>query len=903
MLIIIVAGVNATNYYVSSSTGKNSNNGKTPATAINSISTLTANVLGTIKAGDSIFFKCNDIFAGQMSLTTSGIANNNIYFGSYGTGNKPIITGTTLVNGWIQTSNNIWESAVTDCGTKVNNFFINDIPQQIGRWPNATDANKGYLTFESHLNMNQITDNELTSAINWTGAEAVVRTARWMLDRLTISAHNGSNLIFSSNASQSIYDGFGYFIQNCPKALDVQGEWYYNSTTKKISLFSIIDPNTFITKATKFDNLLVINNINYITINNIEFHGSNKLSLDMNNSSNIYILNNSFAFSGLDAVNMNTCNYMFFNDNTVIHTNNNGFYQKSCNHFEMKNNLFKNTGLVAGMGLGNALKYNAVKVGGKNMLIENNTIDSVGYVGLYYDADSTIIRNNVVSNFCMVKDDGGGIYTWSYGITPNFARKVSNNIVINGIGAHEGTDVGGSLAEGIYCDDKTNHLTITNNTIFNCNKGIYVHNNHFIEITKNIVYNNASQLYFSHDNTSPNDPITNCRVDSNIFVSKGVTNHVAQFNTIKNDIADMGSFNYNYYNRPLDDNLVFYTRYVNGATYEKRFSLSQWSNTYNKDLTSLKSPVQFQLYSITSVLSTNKILNSTFETNTSGWTSWANYSNSQISVATGQGVNGNNALKATFTSPSGYPDGYLYIVYSNISMTAGKEYRLKFSARSTIAKEILQVSIFKSGIPYNSVTTGAKSVELNTSFDEYEILFDAFLTEPISRLNFQFSEGQGDVFLDNVELVEVDATVKSIDECIYFDYNNSKTNKTISLTDSYMDIAGKDFYGSFTLKPFTSILLFKGKTTLNDIISIAKESKKESNFNISPNPASKFTTIKSDEAIQSISIYNMNAKLLRKYNVENNTEYTINNLPESGINIIQVRTKNRTDFEKLIIQN
>ena len=178
-------------------------------------------------------------------------------------------------------------------------------------------------------------------------------------------------------------------------------------------------------------------------------------------------------------------------------------------------------------------------------------------------------------------------------------------------------------------------------------------------------------------------------------------------------------------------------------------------------------------------------------------------------------------------------------------------------------------------------------------------LITASLSEPATRINFRFSEGQGDVYLDNVELVEVDATVKSIDECIYFDYNSTQSNKTINLTDSYVDVAGNAYSGSITLKPFTSILLFKGKSGLNDILSVENES----NFKLFPNPASKFITVKSNEPMQSISIYDLNAKLLRKYDAENKAEFTTCDLPESGIYIIQVQTKNRTDFSKLIINN
>ena len=55
--------------------------------------------------------------------------------------------------------------------------------KQLGRYPNSNAADNGYLTFESHVGKTSITDNQLTSTINWAGAELVIRSRRWVLDR------------------------------------------------------------------------------------------------------------------------------------------------------------------------------------------------------------------------------------------------------------------------------------------------------------------------------------------------------------------------------------------------------------------------------------------------------------------------------------------------------------------------------------------------------------------------------------------------------------------------------------------------------------------------------------------------------------------------------------------------
>lgn len=156
ILLLYFAHANATNYYLSSSSGNDQFDGNTAKTAWQTISKLGL-VLGTLQPGDSVFFKCDDTFPGQLILSKSGSAEKKIYFGSFGSGKKPIISGTSTVSNWTQTATNIWETTCTDCASKVTSFFINDIPQQVGRWPNATEPNKGYLTYESHSGTNQVT--------------------------------------------------------------------------------------------------------------------------------------------------------------------------------------------------------------------------------------------------------------------------------------------------------------------------------------------------------------------------------------------------------------------------------------------------------------------------------------------------------------------------------------------------------------------------------------------------------------------------------------------------------------------------------------------------------------------------------------------------------------------------
>jgi len=84
----------ATNFYVSNSTGNDSNNGLSPSTPWKTISKVNSS-MGSFNADDSILFKRGDTFTGRLLPTRSGTIGHPIYFGKsvgFGSGADPIFT-------------------------------------------------------------------------------------------------------------------------------------------------------------------------------------------------------------------------------------------------------------------------------------------------------------------------------------------------------------------------------------------------------------------------------------------------------------------------------------------------------------------------------------------------------------------------------------------------------------------------------------------------------------------------------------------------------------------------------------------------------------------------------------------------------------------------------------------
>src|SRR5690606_6010200 len=99
--------------------------------------------------------------------------------------------------------------------------------------------------------------------------------------------------------------------------------------------------------------------------------------------------------------------------------------------------------------------------------------------------------------FCLTKDDGGGIYVGDW--FESSGKKITGNIVLNGKGVGEGTNRSYyKAAQGIYIDEPSGGVEISNNTVAFCeDNGVSIHNAHNILINNNNLFDNGTQLNMS----------------------------------------------------------------------------------------------------------------------------------------------------------------------------------------------------------------------------------------------------------------------------------------------------------------------------------------------------------------------------------------------------------------------
>jgi len=812
----------AKNYYVAAN-GNNANAGTSVTTAWQTISKVNTAFAGMV-AGDSILFRRGDTFYGALIVGKSGSSGKPIVISAYGTGTKPVITGFVNATTWTNVSTGIYQAYIPGAKSTLNMVTVNNVPQALGRYPNADAANGGFLSYESFSGATSITDNQLTAATNWTGAEVVIRKKLWVLDRCKVTAHSAGTLTFS-NTNSSTYtgtNGFGYFIQNDARTLDQFGEWYYKSSTKYLQLyFGTVAPSSYSVKVSTIDTLLIMSGKSYININNIVFEGANGNALYATGGGYINIQYCDFVNAGVGAVNIQGTSNVLIENCTTKNVLGNAIFVNSgaVSNITIRGCTIKNTGNIPGMGQSGGGSYKGVVAKAlSNLLIEYNNVDTTGYVGIEFQGNNVNVRYNVVNHFDFVVDDAGGIYTYSSSTLANPGtiytnRVVSNNIVMNGIGAANGRSTATLYATGIYLDGLAMNTSVLNNTVFNNPRG-GIHSNNALNVTisGNTSYNNQNAV--SVTRWSGNN-VVGLTIKKNILYPRTDAQKCLHYTnsalnepvvtTMQSALASLGNIDSNTCSMI---NPVAYTAEANATTggalvLASPLSLEGWRAFASHDINS-KKPVKLPVgYKLNGLVGTNKFSNGLFSSNISGVTV---YGVGVTSAWDNTGKISGGALKLSFTSPTA---SKYNLVHSAIgAVSSAKKYILRFSTYGTTQQGIVRAYIRKTASPYNNlVPTQVKSFGLGRK--DHEFLFAAPTTDAGGSFVIEIEQNSGTTYIDNIEFYEATATVYDTASQIRFEYNTGKSAKTVALDANYTGVDGTVYSGSVTLQPFTSIILVK----------------------------------------------------------------------------------------------
>ncbi len=573
-------------FYVSA-TGNNDADGRSPSTAWQSISKVNSQ---TFAPGDAILFKRGETFYGTLTVKNSGSSGNPITFGAYGTGEKPIITGFTAVSGWTNEGNGIYSKTISS-ESNPNIVSVNGKNTPIGRWPNT-----GWLIVDSHSSFSSITDSALSSSPrDWDGGELVLRAHWWIITRNSITSHSGNTIYYDSISDYyDAMDGNGYFIQNHIGTFNEVGDWAYNDG-KLYMYFGSSNPSNYNVRFPSLDQFAYLQDKDYITFDNLHITGYNGNAITLFSSTHTTVNNCLFDFIGGTAVKSPWWQYSDYPviENNVFEEINNDVisFEGDARYASIQYNRMKNIGMIPGLaGSGDGCSI-AIYAIGAGTSIRYNTIENTGYNGIHFGGANTIVSNNFISGACSIKDDGAGIYTYE---DEGSGKQVVNNIIINSVGDEESTrlpDEG--RAHGIYIDGSDNILISGNSISTVHGAGIFLNTQaRNMDVTNNNIYDTFMGGIMIISNMGGRGEITDLYMQNNVFVAKDSDEETVYYVTTSGDsaIRSLGTVDYNYYARPIDDTDTMRTQTYawNGASVYR--TLSGWQSYTGLDSHSKKSP-------------------------------------------------------------------------------------------------------------------------------------------------------------------------------------------------------------------------------------------------------------------------------------------------------------------------
>lgn len=550
----------------------------------------------TLAAGDTVLFKRGDTFSGQ-HYAKPGSVGNPVVYDAYGSGANPVISGFTTLSSWTLSTGNIYY-ATLDVSI-LHSATLDAVIKGMGRYPNT-----GYLQYTSHSGNTSITGTSIGALpFNCVGAEVVIRKFRWILDRHFVTAHASNTITYNAtsfhgnNNAYDPVDNNGYFIQGHLSCLTEEGDWYYDNPNNRLYMhFGSGTPSGRVVKVSTINQVVPLNESGYITFNNIDFQGGNTAIFN-NGVTGIIINDCNFSQQGANAIYGIDCDGMQVTGCNISDSlNNSVFVEVGGTNTTIEDVTILNSGMIAGMGACGDGSYNGIYVAGTDTIIGENSITNCGFNSIHFTGDDVTVENNFINGFCNVKDDGAGIYTVisSDGITAS-NRVIQNNIILNGVGAYAGAEAydyeAFGKAAGVYLDDYTNHVEVTENVISNCPwAGIFMTTDGDISITDNILYNSKAQLWI---NNVAVGRIRNMVITGNTLIARTAIQKTLWLNMWVNDAPSLyGTINNNTYARPVDDDdsIMVDRLYSGGGGFDDQ-TLAEWKTFSTQDAASVKSLV------------------------------------------------------------------------------------------------------------------------------------------------------------------------------------------------------------------------------------------------------------------------------------------------------------------------
>ncbi|WP_296700210.1 right-handed parallel beta-helix repeat-containing protein [Algoriphagus sp.] len=789
----------ALDYYFSSSVGDDSRSfelAQSATTPWKSIEKLNE-IASSLKGGDKIYFKRGDVFHGTIRLSKGGTINDPILFDAYGTGELPIITSLKKVENWENLGNGIYQAKIPDINSlDLKIVLLDNEIKAFGRYPNINEENGGYLTIQS-IN-HDFSINGSLIPFNGKGGEVVIRKNNWIIDSYPISNIKENRIDFLNKGSSGYKPiiGFGYFIQNHLEALDQIGEWAYSKEEKILSIYLGKDLSSErIIEYASNDYLIVTNFlVRNLSFRNLHLKGGNKNIINIERSSNILVENSILEFAGENAIYSYSTPDFSVKNNIIRNSLSGGvFFWHSTPRAVISDNLIENSMPFQGMAKNSDLNGIGVYLAGnanESKIFRNRVINS-GYNGIHFGGNNSVVKNNLVDNYCLWKQDGGGIYMNSDGLvnSNNKEREIVGNIILNGKGANEGTNQDIKIAEGIYLDDNTSGVYVAENSIAYINgKGIYLHNANNITIVENLIFECNVLLKLNHDHLG--GPLRKIKIEKNEFITFKENDIAFSISSIEDDLSLFGVSQENYFLEPFGNEFIFESKSPENGDYAVRRNRKDWNETFGYDSSSRIEVTGLERFKI---LEQKVLKQSNF--------------NLDINLISGvyHAISQKTSEGLWRITPNGSEQALAYIQMGPVNK--GDMILIEMEVKSV--NENQRVELFlENSFNQNSINT-ISYFEASNEMKKVKMFLNSIIGSKNESLVIRTGNSPNPLLIDNLKISKVNAEQNG--ENVFFKFNFSNESYNYSLDGLYKNPKGEVFENSVTIPPYHAVFLVRIK--------------------------------------------------------------------------------------------
>lgn len=571
----------ATSYYVDGTSGNDNNNGTSTGSAFKTIQKAASVAV----AGDTVYIRGGTYFE-SVRPTNSGASGNPITFRNYN-GESVTVSAGDPVTGWTLDSGNVYYAACNwDMGQGFNQVVVDGDLMIEGRYPNITDKN-GMIsatydnkTFNCTAYENRVESTALNQATDyWKGGIFWGKCGlAWSAQSATITSSSSGRInidnktdtwwwSFDSPGVSYLRDKNGAgsgFITGCRNAIDVEKEWFLDTTNHRLYLYAPGggNPSGKTVYVKKRNTVFDLSARNYIIIDGVN---SMMGGIDMDDATNCQVKNGShrysshfyffedgrgdFPFGGTDSTDIRGAGIFVSGENNVISACQIEYCAGAGVRMEGRNNTLSNsvmhdTGYAGAYVSGVYIDFHdsyGGQIGGHSIV--NNTIYRSGRGAVQWNASADTsqmttynacsVKNNDIYDYRYLTMDGGAIYCWNVN---GSGTELANNWIHGGMSfSPSGTDA------GIYLDNMSANFKVHHNVIFDEYDGICLN----LTAINHEVYNNTlwvaknAMRQWGPDGTT----MTNCKVYNNFsnFGSFIGTDQQNNLQSLKPNFAGYGN--------------------------------------------------------------------------------------------------------------------------------------------------------------------------------------------------------------------------------------------------------------------------------------------------------------------------------------------------------------------------